>query len=308
MTDLGDMKDRVKSSVTMDDVCNRLGITIPRDRKIRSIYRPEEKTPSMHIYKSDYHDYATGEHGDVIRFAMDHQGWSFPKAVRWLAGQADTGSIRTRASEYVESDVDLTDIWRPKQTLTPGRDWTDYTIAKWGLDPDAIVAMGSIFTTNPFYGSVELWTPHWEEEKVRGIKIRSIDGGKRSYPGSSYRYGLYEPLNVNLPGASAAYLVEGESDAWALGNWLTRPQTDVANVYGLPSGAAMWRDSWRDQLPELVMICLDGDEAGGDATSRITGSLLTAGKTVFHVTLPGGRVAESLIDNSWVFRSQAVVR
>lgn len=299
--DLTELKERVKATVTMDDVCHRLGIRIPSNRKIRSIYR-EEKTPSLHLYQSTFFDYSSGQGGDVIRFVMDTQHWPFVKAVRWLAGQADTSTIRTRQqAEVEEKDADLTDEWRNAKVFAEGRlspSWIDYCADKWGLGLERVLDMGSKLVVGPGIFPPQLWTPHWHNAKVRAIKVRTLTGAKISRPGSSYRYGLYQAVQdapwTPLPHQHAV-IVEGESDLWAIRNKLYLYPSNWW-VYGLPSGASMWRDSWRSDLPDNVYLALDADGAGIKAQDRIAGSLLSTHRTVYQVNVPGGRVAEAVRD------------
>lgn len=294
MSDMQRLRDQIKATVTMDDVCERLGIRIPRDRKIRSIYGPD-KTPSLHLYKADFYDYSTGQGGDVIRFVMDHQGWSFPRAVKWIARVSSGSFVTTRREEEVPEDADLTDEWEAIVTrpITNGyyQNWDMYTNAKWGLDLRTVLAYGSTLA------GVELYTPHWHGNKVRGIKVRTLYKQKLSVPGSKYTYGLYRPTLPEEPADPfrRAVIVEGESDTWALTRHLEDAQFDV---YGLPSGAGLWRDSWRQKLKgyQALYVALDSDEAGNEATKRITGSLLSDPdiSDVYVMSPPGGRVAEAL--------------
>lgn len=291
--DLMGLKETVKQTVTMDDVCERLNIDVPRDRKIHSIYKPE-KTPSLHLYKADYYDYATGQGGDVIRFVMDHQGWPFARAVKWLARMGDTAQIRTRRDVPVEQEADLTSEWNDIRVWAtdPNPEWHQVTRERWGIDMLTVIRMGSL------YSGDLLLTPHIHGGKVRGIKRRYLDGRRKdSVQGSKYTYGLYVPIGAYHPApeGSVVWIVEGESDCWALTD--AAPQGPGEVVYGLPSGASLWRDEWRNDLEKakVINIALDDDDAGREARARIAGSITTVRSGVFHVWFKGGRVAEALM-------------
>ncbi len=49
-----------------------------------------EKSPSFTVndQKGFYHDFSSGQHGDVFSFVMETQGLAFPEAVERLAGMA----------------------------------------------------------------------------------------------------------------------------------------------------------------------------------------------------------------------------
>ena len=309
MSELERLRDNVKNNVTMDDVCDRLGIHLGPSRKIRSIYR-DEKTPSLHVYKSDYFDYATGQGGDVIRFVMDHQHWDFKKAVRWLARASSNDMIRTRKpSKVEEQEVDLTPFWHtidstvdPLDVMTR-TEWPAYAAQKWGLTIGELIDYGSAFHRPTPYSEVELWTPHWHGGKVRGVKVRNMDGGKRSVTGSKYTYGLYKPTLEPRDGHDEVlFIVEGESDAWVLQSYLDSGPRRGGVVWGLPSGASLWRDSWRKDVQPFVQVFVitDSDQAGNEARERIVGSLTTKGledmPKVWNLWAPvDGRVAESIM-------------
>lgn len=314
MSELQDLRDRVKATMTMDDVCDRLGIHVPSNRKIQSIYKPE-KTPSLHLYKADYYDYASGQGGDVIRFVMDAQGWGFKKAVKWLAGSSDT-YVRTRRQKEEEAKpVDLTATFRAKEEATMATvAYSDQiTRDRWGVPIDQVLNMGSKLTGEG--GRTELWTPHWHDNIITGIKVRAMHPShegkyrKWSVPGSDYKPGLYWPERIMPERPPALIIVEGESDAWALlYHFRQTMQSTTFDIAGLPSGAGMWRDTWRTKIMGHytgVYVAFDTDHAGEEATQRVTNSLLsvqleTERPTLVNVvTPPLGRVAESLIEYPW---------
>lgn len=301
--ELSELRDRAKS-VTMDEVCERLGIRVPHGRKIRSIYGTHDKTPSLHVYQYDWFDYSTGQGGDQIRFVMDHQGWPFAQAVRWLSGSAD--ELARPRQQLPDPDHDVTATWLAAERRADysGPRWSaaeGYARGKWGLSLHDIVrcdtlVMPCVNLSSP--GGFELWSAHGDPKDrglVRGIKIRHSNGTKTSVPGSSFRYGLYVPRR-HVGGQHYAWLVEGESDAWAMSARLDETKW---RVFGLPSGAGLWRDEWRKQLTHFsrVFLTFDRDEAGVAATSRVRGSLVSGGISVTCVDAPMGRVAESLMDD-----------
>lgn len=308
MNDLGKLRDQIKATVTMDDVCERLGIRVPRDRKIPSIYKPE-KTPSLHIYKADYYDYSTGEGGDVIRFVMDAKGWSFPRAVKWIARASSSSFVSTRLEVEEPEDIDLTPEWRKaiENTEHYWPTWDDYALEKWGLTLHEIMMMGSTVAPDG-----NLWTPHWHDNVVRGIKVRSLNGSKWSITGSQYTHGLYVPdgqIEYGWHQVPSAYIVEGESDAWCLVKWLN-DEDGPGHVFGLPSGAGLWKDRWRNSLKPYarVYIVFDDDDAGNEARERVSGSIRTMGGIEVFQLYPthGGRVAEALKADSAPYTWHAV--
>lgn len=302
--DFQPMIDSVKA-VTMDEVVERLGLgRLPRDRKITSIYK-SEKTPSLHVYKYDYFDYATGQGGDQIRFVMDYNHWPFLKAVKWLARHGDVGSIRKRQQQAVEDPPPvLNGQWKARAAHLyevgeeAFRAWVVYADTKWSLTLADIIGFGSALVKDG--GRTVLWTPHYnlDDQLIRGIKVRTIGAGKYAAEGSKFRETLYTVHPRPKPAKMVhKFIVEGESDTWVL-----QKMYPNANVFGLPSGAGLWRDEWRNHLPETDdgfpwKIIMDQDDAGKDAAFRIAGSLNTVGlqhEIVFPPSWAGGRLAEAV--------------
>ena len=289
-----DLKDYVKANVTMDDVLEMCNIELPNNRKITSIYNPEENTPSLHVYTHDFFDFSTGRGGDQITFVMDHFGTSYNKALRFLARfTTDLISEGPARNETPEKPIDLTDRFYNEPE---GLD-ADYANARLLISRKwPTLTLDDLLVFSVRVVRHALWVPHFSPEAipsaVRGIKTRSVyTGQKHSVKGSNYRTSLYRA--VNLPGAFESVIVEGESDCWTMTKAL---EGIPVQVWALPSGVGLWRDKWIEQLGRgQVTLCLDGDEAGRKATERIRGRLVENGRRmVKELQPPGGRVSEAL--------------
>ncbi|MBS29195.1 MAG: DNA primase [Alphaproteobacteria bacterium] len=117
-----------------------------------------EKTPSFTVNddKAFYHCFGCGQHGDVISFAMETEGLSFPEAIEKLAAQAGLQVPQSSPEERERAKVRSTlyDVveqvcaWYGEQLRQPGgraaydylrgRGFTDETIAQFriGYAPD----------------------------------------------------------------------------------------------------------------------------------------------------------------------------
>lgn len=285
---LAEQVRQIKERVTMDDVVAAVGLgPIPRNRKIRSIYNPNDDTPSLHLYAYDYFDYSTGQGGDQIRFVMDYLGVSFHKAVAWLSsGMSMSAHRRPKTRPAPEEQSDLTDLWRRAVSSDPGHwfdQWAEYAWRKWGLSGREMEQYSTVTSEG------QLWTPHWNRNwsVVRGIKIRYLSGEKRAIPGSNFRTSLYRPRQPRH--TDHAYLVEGESDSWVAAKHTAH------DVFALPTGAATWQTHWHSQLPAHVTLIFDDDDAGHAAAERVSVDLKAEGHQVDIVWPPGGRLAEATL-------------
>jgi len=69
----------------IEQLVEKMGFPIRRN-KAKSIYQPDERTPSMHIYtrSNTYWCFATNQGGDTIKFVQDYTGRDFVDAVKFL--------------------------------------------------------------------------------------------------------------------------------------------------------------------------------------------------------------------------------
>lgn len=83
-----DAVQTIKDRLTMREVLERYGYTADRKGFICCPFH-NEKTPSMKIYKKDYHCFGCQENGDVITFVQKLFGLSFQDTLRKI--DADFG-------------------------------------------------------------------------------------------------------------------------------------------------------------------------------------------------------------------------
>jgi DNA primase len=83
--------DELRSRLALSDLVGRRVKLVKRGREHTGLCPfHSEKTPSFTVSdpKGFYHCFGCGAHGDVIKFAMETEGLSFPEAVERLAGEA----------------------------------------------------------------------------------------------------------------------------------------------------------------------------------------------------------------------------
>lgn len=286
-----DLRDRVKSTVTMAEALNILGFEPPnRSHKIHSLQNPGERTPSLHVYDQSWYDYSTGEGGDVIDFAMKARGLTYHEALERLSGQRlDPMNVRKR-TPAPKPLANLTETFVSEPWASPEgyRQAETFVSTKWPyLTLDDVLGFDVKAT------ETELWVPHTDSDGIiRGIKRRTFkNGSKYAVTGSTFTSQLYRVRF--LLDTALAVLVEGESDLWCVEKYIRSNDLHrLVFVYALPSGAATWRSEWRDQLAQHrhTFICLDDDLAGHQAAKRIIGELPSASR----INPLGGRVAEAI--------------
>lgn len=293
-------------SLQLDEVLQMLDLEVARgtvdEGFMFSIFH-DEKTPSMHVSGNEvWHDFSTGKGGDVIGLVQAFFGCSFKRAVMFLATQTDPMAVivkSERKERKVEPPPDLRPVFAhqtgmPKDPELYAELW-DWCDGKWGV---GLEYLANRFGVLPTPDGTELWAPHRlhssifgpMQGQITGIKIRTVpESEKFSHPGSKY-VALYSANEFHRDGATA-YLVEGESDAWAMRLALDL-HSSSDEVFGLPSGVGVQREEWVHALSQFSeqRLCFDDDEAGRKGTDR-WGELLPNPKVM---NIPGGRVAEGL--------------
>lgn len=88
--------DEIKQSVSMHEVVERYGYHPNRAGFISCPFHHGDHTPSMKIYKRDYHCHACGANGDIFSFVMSMEHCDFKTAFKMLGGSYKAKSDNQR--------------------------------------------------------------------------------------------------------------------------------------------------------------------------------------------------------------------
>lgn len=264
MTDWSEEKptlELVKATVTVPEVADLLGLE-PVNDKIASPWNTEERTPSCHLYEDHYHDFSTGNHGDIVDLVQAYYpGYTIAHVVTLLWNKALRSGREPGDVEKVE----------PRNLV----DFTEELASRTAFRPS------SLDDGTPFPGNVvcdesdNVLVPHADHDGVYGVKVRGADGAKSAWPGSQFTKRLYHPgCWAFMPDryfTGRCIITEGESDCWAL-DAIFDDQLGHADVFALPSGAQSWKDSWLKDLEPYshVILCMDNDRPGKAARDKLT--------------------------------------
>jgi len=108
----------------------------------------QEKTPSFFVndHKGSWFDFSSGQNGDIFKFVMLTEGWSFPEAVERLAEQAGVTLPQPSAAEAQRDDergrlLALMEaccrFFQAQLAASPGAEARRY-LERRGLSPEAI--------------------------------------------------------------------------------------------------------------------------------------------------------------------------
>lgn len=79
--------EEIKERYSMRDIIEQYGFRPNRAGFITCPFHLGDRTPSMKIYKRDFHCYACGANGDIFDFVMRMDGLSFKEAFQSLGGK-----------------------------------------------------------------------------------------------------------------------------------------------------------------------------------------------------------------------------
>lgn len=88
--------DEIKQSVSMREVVEGYGYHPNRAGFISCPFHQGDRTPSMKIYKRDYHCHACGANGDIFSFVMGMEHCDFKTAYKALGGSYKAKSDHQR--------------------------------------------------------------------------------------------------------------------------------------------------------------------------------------------------------------------
>lgn len=91
--------EEIKSQYTMQDVLRKYGLTTNAKGFMRCPFH-NEKTPSMKIYKTNYHCFGCGADGDIFDFVQKMENCDFKTAFRELGGEYEPRSNSSRLRLY----------------------------------------------------------------------------------------------------------------------------------------------------------------------------------------------------------------
>ena len=77
----------IKSQYSMMDIAERYGLRPNRAGFIQCPFHQGDRTPSLKLYKNDFHCYACGAHGDIFTFVMLMENCDFKTAFCQLGGE-----------------------------------------------------------------------------------------------------------------------------------------------------------------------------------------------------------------------------
>lgn len=263
MDELIERAKLVKARWSMESLITALtGDIVPQNRKITSMFNPDENTPSMHVYDDHFHDFSTGKSGDVIELIQIVKHCNFATAIEYLEEEADVERLPIRVHIEKRKDVfqmpDLLYYDGHMRTVIPSPKGVNLDTWDWMFEKGILGVRRDDSAVAVIHYDAETGRPN-------GVKYRHPDGLKTAEPGSEFSKSLYWVKSE--PMAKSCVILEGESDLWAWMGWAD----ECPQLFALPCGAGTWRDEWLKTLERFdhIWICMDNDAAGLRARDKI---------------------------------------
>ena len=149
----------------------------------------KEKTPSFTVNdeKEFYHCFGCGAHGDVIRFLVDHRGFTFPDAVKDLANRAglalpdDFDGGRSQVDDSLYQAMNEAGEWFNQQLFSQSAGEAQGYLEKRGFTPDEVKKLQLGFAPRNRHGLKQVLLQRGFSEKTlidTGLLIQPEGGGE----------------------------------------------------------------------------------------------------------------------------------
>ena len=263
----------------------------------------EERTPSFMVspVKQIWKDFSTGKGGTVVSFLMEHEHFTYPEAIRYLAkkynitveetiqSDAQKEAASERESMYLVSEFANSHFQKTLYTSSEGksialtyfneRGFKDDYIKKFQLgfssDDWRVLGFGGRILTNDSKSAKYLNSPESE-----------------IYHKSKVLYGIFFSKQ-SIAKENNCFLVEGYTDV------IQFHQLGITNVVS-SSGTALTIEQIRliNRLTKNITVLFDGDEAGVRASLRGIDLILEQGMNVKICSFPTGEDPDSFAKKS----------
>lgn len=92
--------DEIKSQYSMRDIVEQYGFHPNRNSFISCPFHPGDHSPSMKIYKKDFHCHACGANGDIFTFIQRMHNYDFKTAFYSLGGTYQKPTDSSKLAAY----------------------------------------------------------------------------------------------------------------------------------------------------------------------------------------------------------------
>jgi len=314
--------EQIKSTLDILDVARTLGLEIKR-KQARCFNSSQHKNNDEHFSLGFYENntkfkcFTCGVSGSVIDLYMGVRGVELKEAIKDLAEMAGVGKETTPTRKVVQPEKAVKSavggIFEALAGYCNGVSEEALTYLKGdsrGLEPDTIKKF-RLFSIKDYAKTAEylkkrykteelkatgllnekgnlvfyqhkLLVPFYQNEKIVFIQARRLDSGHPKYINASLPVPLFNTDTLKkLKTGDTVYICEGVFDAIVL----EQNGFNAVAVLGVESFKLEWVGMFKGLD---VVLCLDNDEAGIEATGKLAEAFYLAGIQVHKKVLPQG--------------------
>lgn len=121
-------KEEIKGTFSMTDIVERYGFHPNRAGFISCPFHKGDRTPSLKVYKNDFHCHACGANGDIFTFVQRMDNLTFREAFESLGGTYEhtpTGHYQARLKAYRAQKKRATEHCRQEKLIALKRENND---------------------------------------------------------------------------------------------------------------------------------------------------------------------------------------
>ncbi len=246
-----------------------------------------EKTPSFNVHgdRGFFHCFGCGKGGDVFTFLMEHEGWTFPEALKYCADRAgirlpershDDDAQGKRRQEVYDALALADEVYRRALFATSGKVALDYLTNR-GFKEETLRRIGIGYAPPPFDTLTKT-------ARARGLRSQPflsaglmLESKHGEQPYDRFRHRVTFPIH-NLSGKVVGFGARAISPD-DQPKYLNSPETEVYHkgriLYGLWTAREAIRKADRAFVVEGYLDWLTMVEFGVDNVVAVSGTAFT---------------------------------
>jgi DNA primase len=249
-----------------------------------------EKTPSFNVHadRGFFHCFGCGKGGDVFAFLMEHEGWSFPEALKYCADRAgirlpersrDDDAQARRRQEVYDALALADEIYRRALFASAGTVALDY-LKKRGFKEETLKRIGVGYAPPPFDTLMKTARARGLKPQAflaAGLVLESKLAAASEQPYDRFRHRVTFPIH-NLSGKVVGFGARAISPD-DQPKYLNSPETEVYHkgriLYGLWTAREAIRRADRAFVVEGYLDWLTMIEFGVENVVAVSGTAFT---------------------------------
>ncbi len=174
------------SDLSIEDVAGKLGITVKRHKSLCFMHNDHSPSLTFSPKKNMYYCFVCGKGGGPIQLVMEHEGWTFQDACRWLGKEFNI--LWTEDKGYRKP------VRKTIRRITLGKKETEETVF------DGEVYQGLMEIAKPSEAAKRFLFDerHFKEDVIQQLKIKSVTYSEQAVNWLTSQFGVERCLKSGL--------------------------------------------------------------------------------------------------------------